>query len=222
MTDPSAEMSWKPEVLDGGADPEDPKRRAPEGAEPSDADLARLVASGRDLDRDGLPAIPGRDAFSLLVQRHEADVLRLARRLCRNPEDARDVAQDAFLRAYRSLSSFQPERSFRSWLLKIAVNAARDHHARAQRSRLVPVEQLPEPADPAETAENRDRRLLAAQVERLLDELHPREREVFVLRDLEGLDVEDVAEALSLAPPTVRRHLARARLHLRRLFSALD
>lgn len=215
-------MSWKPEIMEGGAGREDPKRRKSDGAEPSDADLARLVASGGDLERDGLPAVPGRDAFSLLVRRHEADVLRLARRLCRNSADAHDVAQDAFLRAYRSLSSFQPERSFRSWLLKIAVNAARDHHGRAQRSRLVPVEVLVEPEDPSEGAEAADRRILLAQIEALLDRLHPREREVFVLRDLEGLDVDEIAEALNLAPPTVRRHLARARLHLRKLFSGSD
>jgi RNA polymerase sigma-70 factor (ECF subfamily) len=215
-------MSWKPEILDGGAGREDPGRRGSGGGEPSDADLARLVASGRDLDRDGLPAVPGRDAFSVLVRRHEADVLRLARRLCRNADDAKDVAQDAFLRAYRSLASFQPERSFRSWLLKITVNAARDHHARIQRSRLVPVEVLVEPEDPTEGAEAADRRILLAQVGRLLELLSPREREVFVLRDLEGLDVDEVAEALELAPPTVRRHLARARLHLRRLFSGSD
>lgn len=215
-------MSWKPKVLKGGADPGDPKPSASAQTEPSDADLARLVASGGDLDRDGLPAVPGRDAFSLLVRRHEADVLRLARRLCRNRDDAYDVAQDAFLRAYRSLASFQPERSFRSWLLKIAVNAARDHHARIQRSRLVPVEVLVEPEDPTEGAEATERRILLQQVEGFLDRLHPREREVFVLRDLEGLGVEEVAKALELAPPTVRRHLARARLHLRKLFSGGD
>lgn len=227
MADPcgrgiESHVSWKPKILDGGADPEKPDRPETGASEPSDADLARLVASGGDLDRDGLPAIPGRDAFSLLVQRHETNVLRLARRLCRNPEDARDVAQDAFLRAYRSLESFQPERSFRSWLLKITVNAARDQHARNQRSRLVAVEQLIEPEDPAEGQEATERRLMARQVEAFLGRLNPREREVFVLRDLEGLSVEEVAAALELAAPTIRRHLARARLHLRKLFSGLD
>ena len=215
-------MSWKPEVLEGGADRDDPKPSTSPAGEPSDADLARLVASGGDLDRDGLPAVPGRDAFSLLVRRHEADVLRLARRFCRNADDAHDIAQDAFLRAYRSLSSFQPERSFRSWLLKITVNAARDHHARIQRSRLVPVEVLVEPEDPTAGAEAADRQVLLSQVQGFLGQLHPREREVFVLRDLEGLGVDEVAEALELAAPTVRRHLARARLHLRKLFSDRD
>ena len=215
-------MTWKPKIVRGGADDE-PRRPAETNAgEPSDSELAQLVASGRDLDRDGRPAVPGREAFSLLVERHQGAVLGLARRLVRDPELARDVAQDAFLRAYRSLASFQPERSFRSWLLKITVNAARDQHARQQRSRLVPVAELVEPADPAEGAEQADRRLLVRQVEHLLDRLNPREREVFVLRDLEGLSVEEVAAALDLAAPTVRRHLARARLHLRELFSGRD
>lgn len=214
-------MSWKPKVLDGGAAGEPEGGREPAG-EPSDSELARLVASGRDLDREGRPAVPGQEAFSLLVERHQGAVLALARRLVRDADLARDVAQDAFLRAYRSLASFQPERSFRSWLLKIVVNAARDQHASRKRSRLVPVEELVEPADPAEGAEQADRRLLLRQVEGLLDRLNPREREVFVLRDVEGLSVDEIASALDLAPPTVRRHLARARLHLREILSSSD
>lgn len=210
-------MAWKPKILKGGREPGEEPR-----AEPSDAELARLVASGQDVDREGRPVVPGREAFSLLVRRHESAVLRLARRLCGDADLARDVAQDAFLRAYRSLASFQPERSFRSWLLKIVVNAARDQHASRKRGRLVPVEELVEPADPSEGAEQADRRLLLRQVEGLLDRLNPREREVFVLRDLEGLSVDEIASALELAPPTVRRHLARARLHLREILSARD
>ena len=79
------------------------------------------------------------------------------------------------------------------------------------------MDDIPEPADPRDGYAEADRRLLLGRVRACLDSLAPREREVFVLRELEGMAVEEVAKSLELAAPTVRRHLARARLHLREL-----
>lgn len=204
-------MSWRPRVLRGGRDETSPA----EG--PSDAELARLTLEGRGLPGDGPRPLPGRDAFSLLVERHQDRVYRLVLGVLGHPEDARDVTQEAFVRAYRSLKSYRPDLSFLNWLLKIAVNAARDERARRQRrprSGLEGLEEIPE-ARPAGAAA--DRAVLLGQVRAALAELSDREREVFVLRELEGLEVETVARLLELAPPTVRRHLARARLRLREL-----
>jgi RNA polymerase sigma-70 factor (ECF subfamily) len=173
---------------------------------------------------DGRPTyLPGHDAFALLVERYQGQVLRLAAHLVRDREEAKDVAQDAFLRAYRSLAGFRPELSFRNWLLAITVNAARDHHARWAGRHLRPLEDAPEPLSLDVPVDQQvEDALFAAQVRRCAELLSPREREVFVLRDLEGLEVDEIASLLALEPPTVRRHLARARLRLRQILEGPD
>lgn len=184
-------------------------------AELSDADLVARALDGADLA--GRRAVPGADAFTVLVARHEGRVLRLLRHLLRNDDDARDAAQDAFLRAWRSLDSFRPDGSFRNWLLRIAVNAARDDWRRRGAGRLEVVETPPEAEAAGAPGAAAEGAIFEAQLRRLARQLNPREREVFLLRDLEGLEVEEVARVLDLAEPTVRRHLARARLALREL-----
>jgi RNA polymerase sigma-70 factor (ECF subfamily) len=208
-------MSFEPRVVAGGC-PDGGDGRRPET---SDAELVELVLAGLDLQ--GRAAVPGRDAFSALVRRHEGRVLRVLRHLIGNEEDARDVAQDAFFRAYRSLATYRPAGSFRSWLLRIAVNAARDDWHRRGAGRLRAVARVPETQAPGRPGAAAEDAILAAQLRRLAERLAPREREVFVLRDLEGLGVDEVARALDLAEPTVRRHLARARLALRQLLGGV-
>ncbi|MEM7245070.1 MAG: sigma-70 family RNA polymerase sigma factor [Acidobacteriota bacterium] len=216
-------MGFRPRILPGGKDQSDapePQRSEPAGAEgPSDAELCGLVMAGRDLEGAPQPASPaGRDAFALLVRRHEGRLLRLVRPLVGDADAARDVVQDAFLRAYRSLATFRPDGSFRSWLSRIAVNAARDERARAGRRPLQTVEDAEEPADTGPGTEDRvSASLLQRRLQEALGQLSRREREVFVLRELEDQDVDEIARVLELSPPTVRRHLARARLHLRQL-----
>jgi RNA polymerase sigma-70 factor (ECF subfamily) len=194
--------------------------REPEAPINSDADLVHRVLHGMSPETGGPGALPGHDSFAVLLRRHEGAVLRLATHLLRNPDDARDVAQDAFLRAYRSLGTFKPELSFKNWLLRIVVNASRDHVSRASARRLRPLDDAGEIAAPGDLHAEVESALLLARVRRCAAELAPREREVFVLRELEGLEVEEIAAVLGLEPPTVRRHLARARLHLRELLGA--
>lgn len=216
---------WKPRIIRGGreGDRERPRVPAPAGAtmpaagDASDAELVHRVLQG--LPPDGRPGVlPGHDAFAVLVERHQGQVLRLAAHLLRDADAARDVAQDAFLRAYRSLGSFRPDLSFRNWILRIAVNAARDHQGRWAARHLRSLDDIPEPRSEDVEGQLHDA-LLAARVRICVSQLSVREREVFVLRDLEGLDVEEVAAMLALEPPTIRRHLARARLRLRRILS---
>lgn len=206
-------MAWKPRLIPGGRAEEAPHGTTSD--EPSDADLVERVLQG--LPAHGPSRLPGHDAFAALVERHQEQVLRLARHLLHGSDEARDVAQDAFLRAFRSLASYRPELSFRSWLLKITVNAARDHQARRAGWRLRPLSDVAEVQAPGNAAADVEDALVLEHVRRLAAELSPREREVFVLRDLEGLETEDVAAVLGLETPTVRRHLARARLRLREL-----
>jgi len=209
-------MGFEPRVLPGGRQPDGG------GRAPSDADLVAAVLAG--LDGGGRATPAAQDAFAGLVRRHEARVLQTLRHLLGDAEDARDVAQDAFLRAFRSLRTFRPDASFRNWLLRIAVNAARDDWHRRGRGRLRAVADIEgEPAAARadeqvarrRVVEQADARVLADQVLALVASLPDREREVFVLREVEGLETSEIAGLLELAEPTVRRHLARARLALR-------
>jgi len=183
------------------------------GAEADERDVARFKA-GEEA------------AFERLVRRHEREVYRLALRLLRNPDDALEVAQETFLRAYRGLSSFRGEAAFRTWLYGIALNAARTRQAslskslsRAQRlegDEDDPPSPLLSVSDPAPSPENRalggelKEALLAA-----LSRISPEHREILLLREVEGLDYGEVGALLGIPEGTVKSRLARARRAVR-------
>jgi len=183
------------------------------GAEADERDVARFKA-GEEA------------AFERLVRRHEREVYRLALRLLRNPDDALEVAQETFLRAYRGLSSFRGEAAFRTWLYGIALNAARTRQAslskslsRAQRlegDEDDPPSPLLSVSDPAPSPENRalggelKEALLAA-----LSRISPEHREILLLREVEGLDYGEVGVLLGIPEGTVKSRLARARRAVR-------
>lgn len=171
-------------------------------------EVARLVrlARGGDLA-----------AFEQLVRLHERQVLRVAQRLLGHREDARDAAQEAFLRVFRFLSSFDERREFGGWLHRVVVNACHDQRRR-QRHRAFqrPIEELPAAVDaqPGEQEVLFDQGQARRLIERALARLTDREREAVVLRDIEGLGTDEVARALGCSEGTVRSHLARGRLKL--------
>jgi len=173
----------------------------------SDEDLVRATLAG------------DARAFEALLGRHEARVLRLLRFLGVPPVDREDVAQNVFLRVFRHLGRYRPGRPFEAWLYRITVNAAHDHRAGLARTRagIVDRDSSPEPIlDPQDAPDAvADRSALRARLERSLDALSERERAVFVLREIEGLDGLAVARALGITRITVRRHLGRARERLR-------
>ena len=155
-------------------------------------------------------------AFEQLLGRHESRVLRVLRLMGVPIQDREDVAQEVFVRIFRHLDGFRRGRPFGSWVYGICVNAAHDY--RSRRSRLAGESGWEEDLDPAqvgggpqEAAERRDLRL---ELERALTTLSDRERAVFVLRELEGLDTRTVARTLGISGVTVRRHLGRARKRL--------
>lgn len=188
-----------------------------EAAAGSDETLAARAAAGDSA------------AFDDLVTRYQHRVYRLARRLTGNDEDALDVAQEAFLQAFRHLGSFRGASRFGTWLYRIATNAALMHvRARARR----PEESLerflpgfdakgrhrgtPEELRVAAHADDLlDRERLAKHAMSALARLPEPYRVAFVLRDLEELPTDEVAEALHLKPATVRQRVHRARLMLR-------
>jgi RNA polymerase sigma-70 factor (ECF subfamily) len=157
-------------------------------------------------------------AFARLVEDTRDIALRVAARLV-GPQDAEDVAQDAFLRAFHRLGELRDPELFRAWLLRIVHNAAVDHLARRDRRRRVESaepgeeQEVAEPSarTPARLLEDRERRQRLA---RKLGLLRPEHRVVLVLRDLEGLPYEEIAVATGMPLGSVKGRLHRARAEL--------
>jgi RNA polymerase sigma-70 factor (ECF subfamily) len=149
-------------------------------------------------------------AFEALVERHRAVVYRVAARTV-GTDDAEDVSQDAFLRAYHRLASFRGEAPFRAWLLRVTHNAALNHQARRTPEPIDPLglESSPEgERTPAERLEGRERRERLESKIRLLSPAH---RMVLILRDIEGLSYEEIAEVSETPLGSVKARLHRAR-----------
>jgi RNA polymerase sigma-70 factor (ECF subfamily) len=161
-----------------------------------------------------------RDAFDELVRRTFVDTFTLARRLTGNEEDARDVVQESYLRAWRGIGKFRGEAQFSTWMYRITANASATHLRKRRRHRAEPLEDVVEPADtrpehqPAAAAEAGDslERIGAA-----LDELPPKLRSLVVLKDVYGLPHEAIAEELGISVAAAKVRLHRARRKLRDL-----
>jgi RNA polymerase sigma-70 factor (ECF subfamily) len=177
------------------------------------ADDNRLIADCRD----GNTA-----AFGELVSRYQDRLFNSVLRLTDNAEDARDVVQEAFLHAYQSLHSFKGDALFFTWLYRIAVNTA----ISMKRKKRVVLRIQPageggnaiEPLDPSET--NRPGHAIEMaeeerQVHDALAKLSPEHRSVLVMKDMEGMKYEEMAEILGVPVGTIRSRLHRARLEIR-------
>lgn len=162
-------------------------------------------------------------AFERIVIENERRVLAVAWRMLGRRDEAEDAAQEVFLRAYRFLHRVDPQRPLTPWLLRITVNVCHDLRRRGRRETTLENEhgaaQVPEPGRGPETAlaEDERRRLLWAA----LDTLPEKERAAIVLRDLEGLSTNEVAEALESSPATVRSQISSARLKIRKALDRL-
>ena len=169
-------------------------------------------------------------AFDQLILRHQQEVFAVALRMLGDRDEAQDVAQDVFVRAYRGLGSFRQEAKLSTWLVSITMNLCRNRRRWWARRRRVIVASLDEPiegeegarehevADPSPTpsdtaqARERQRYLLAA-----LQSLEEAARTVVVLRDIQGHSYEEIAQILRCEVGTVKSRLNRARLKLRAL-----
>jgi RNA polymerase sigma-70 factor, ECF subfamily len=163
-------------------------------------------------------------AFETLVGRYERKILRLAQNITQNREDAEDVMQEAFLKAYEHLSGFQGNSRFYTWLVRIAVNQAL-MKLRKRRPNQVSIDEevntgedlIPrEIEDWGPSPEDRYKQTeLSDILSEVIADLDPSFRIVFQLRDIEELSTEETAEALGLSVPAVKSRLLRARLKLR-------
>jgi RNA polymerase sigma-70 factor (ECF subfamily) len=195
------------------AKPVRPTRRRDATPAPPADEVAALVAAARRGDRE---------AFDELVRRTHRDAFRLALRLTADAEDARDVVQDAYLRAYKGIRRFRGDAQFSTWLYRIVANCASTHAGRGARHRhdeldadVVVVDVRPE-SDPEAVAQlGAVRRDLDAAIAELPDRL----RAVVVLRDVYDLPHEAIAAELGITESAAKVRLHRARLRLReRLF----
>jgi RNA polymerase sigma-70 factor, ECF subfamily len=151
------------------------------------------------------------DAFAELVRRHEAPVYRTALRMLGSRVDAEDVAQEAFIQAWRSLARFRGDSTFSTWIYRIATN--RSLNAIAARRPTVDIDavELASPLSAAERTEQRDR--LRRTVAAIL-RLEPEQRALIVLRELEGLSYAEIAAILEIEETKVKGRLHRARAAL--------
>jgi RNA polymerase sigma-70 factor (ECF subfamily) len=156
-------------------------------------------------------------AFEQIIRRYETRVLTLAARLLGTRDDAADVAQEVFLRAFKYLHRLDLQKPFEPWLMRITVNACRDAARRRQRRRdtLVDIDaaEAPDPSpDPhADLTRKQERLMLQAA----LDSLPEKERLAILLRDVEGLSTAEVASILQSSETTVRSQVSRGRLRLK-------
>jgi RNA polymerase sigma-70 factor (ECF subfamily) len=157
-------------------------------------------------------------AWETLIQRHQDRVLNLAYQFTGNREQARDLAQEIFVRLYQTMESFQSGRSFRVWLYSVGRNLCIDHYRRERRERRRderPVDEIRDLASPLETPEqNLAKREREALLFRALDGLGSISREAIVMKDLQNLSLDEIARTLEVPLGTVKSRLARARLEL--------
>ncbi len=164
-------------------------------------------------------------AYDELVRKYDRKVFRIAQHITQNREDAEDVVQEAFLKAYGNLNQFQEQSKFYTWLVRIAVNEALMKLRRRRPERMVSLDEDIKTEDdslPREIADwspNPEQQYTQAELREILSKtiqgLPPGFRTVFVLRDVEGLSTEETASALELSVPAVKSRLLRARLQLR-------
>ncbi len=174
----------------------------------TDLEEARQVARARTGDADAVRWLLGR--YRPRAVRLAAHVLR------RRPDEAEDVAQEAFVRAFRGLAQLRGDGGFGPWLLRIVVRLCLDRQRRAHWTREAPPDAVAEAAAPS-SQDAVDTRLL---VEALLDRLTPPMRAALVLREIEGLEYHEIADALGVPVGTVRSRLNAARAQFRALWAA--
>jgi RNA polymerase sigma-70 factor (ECF subfamily) len=160
-------------------------------------------------------------AFELLVAKYQRKIFRLLSRLIRDPAEIEDVAQEAFIKAYRALPNFRGESAFYTWLYRIAINTAKNYLVAQGRRAPTTTETEFDEAESFEEGEQlRDvatpdavllSKQVAAAVNRAIEKLPEDLRTAIVLRELEGLSYEEIAESMNCPIGTVRSRIFRAR-----------
>ena len=179
-------------------------------------DEAALVARAREGDSQ---------AYNQLINRYSPKIYRLAKHITQHDEDAEDVLQETFLKAFQHLGDFQGQSKFYTWIVRIAVNQALMKLRRRKTDKSVSLDDTIDTGEDTVVREiaawdpNPEQRYSQEELHEILDaavqSLAPPYRSVFMLRDVEDLSTEETAEALNLSVPAVKSRLLRARLQLR-------
>ena len=162
------------------------------------------------------------DAFCLLAQRYARRIHLLAFHYCRNAQDAEDLSQEVWLKAYQALRSFRSDSSFYTWLRRITINAFLNHRRASffrWRGQTTAVQLVQIDSEPLETRsvspENIYNKLLFESVLEALAELTPSQRLAFLLRHYEGMSYDEIANAMNCSSGTVKKGVSRAIVKLR-------
>lgn len=166
------------------------------------------------------------EAFAQLMRANETRIYNLALRMTGNSEDAMDLAQEAFLNAWRGLKFFKGDSAFSTWVYRLASNACIDHLRRAKRrqdiSQPMPVDEENDsqpdiPDERFQPEHELERQELRQAVTNGLQQLSDEHRQVLVMREINGLSYQEIADVLDLEPGTVKSRIARARNSLRKI-----
>ena len=164
-------------------------------------------------------------AFDTLFTRYQKRTYRLVQRFISNREDALDLTQDAFIRAYQGLGDFKSQCQFYSWLYRITVNLCIDFLRKKARSEVLlydsdesgelPMANIPDPRSesPAKAVENKE---LRTHIRKAVRRLPPKQRQIFILRHWDGLSLKDIAAVVGRSDGTVKAHLLHAHRNLRK------
>jgi len=171
----------------------------------SDA-LSDALVVARVLDGDG-------EAFGIIIRRYEPGLLRFATRMLGSTDAAADAVAESLVRAYRHLAQCRDPEHLKSWLYRITGNRCRSHIGRRHMTD-VSLDDAPPVADPADTWAALERGEQVALVERALAALQPEKREAFVLKHVEGMSYEEMAEVTGARIPTLKMRVHRARAAL--------
>ncbi len=167
------------------------------------------------------------DAFEDLVAASEKQVYHIALKMTGSEEDAFDLSQETFLKAYRSLHSFRGESSFQTWVCRLAANQCIDFlRKQKRRGKLISLDEPDESGRPAELPDLRyEPESILEQRERMLEvreglqKLPEEQKLILVLRDVEGLSYQEISDTLKMELGTVKSRIARARAHLAKLLT---
>jgi RNA polymerase sigma-70 factor (ECF subfamily) len=154
-------------------------------------------------------------AFAWLLSRYRARAIRLAVQVLRRPDEAEDAAQEAFIRAFRNIRAFRGESRFATWFFHIVLRVCLDKKRLKRWDAEIPWDDAADPAAPPDAGDTR------MVVRALLDRLSPPMRAALILREVEGLEYEEIAHALGIPVGTVRSRLSAARARFRTMWAEI-
>ena len=166
------------------------------------------------------------DAFEPLVVAHQSFVYNIALKMLSNPDDAFDISQEAFIKAYRSLKDFKGESSFSSWLYRITANMCLDFMRRNKKRKAASIvylddedelKELELPDARFDPVTELERKELRGAINNALNLLPEDQRSILLLRELNGMSYAEISEALKLEQGTVKSRLSRARARLAKI-----